>query len=193
MQIIYPGTFNPFHQGHTAVIMAALQHLPGSHVVVVPTAMPPHRLQDVLAPAHHRLAMAKLALQNLPDVSVSDVECNCPGPHYTAVTLQALANGQTLALLMGRDAIISLPTWHQADWLAKHAQLIAVNRGQNTTQPNWPVGFKTKLPLIWLPTPVHPASATAIREMIRQNSLIPKNWLHPAAEAYIRQHHLYVH
>ena len=190
LQLIYPGTFNPFHQGHAAVVRAALQNLPQAHVVVVPTGQPPHRT-DTLADPEHRLAMARLALADLPRVSVSDEECVRPGPHYTAVTLQRMELAGPLGLLLGKDALLSLPTWYQADWLGQHIRLFVVNRGTEQTLPVLPDFFNDKPPVHWFDVTVHPASATAIRAAISDDKVLPDDWLDEKVKRYIIQNNLY--
>jgi nicotinate-nucleotide adenylyltransferase len=190
MLIVYPGTFNPFHEGHRAVINAVRTHVDASApLLVIPTGQPPHRCQADLEDPIHRLAMARLALHTVPNVQVSDVECSRPGPHYTALTLQQL-NTWPVMMVVGRDALLSLPQWHLADWLVSHVHLLAINRDDQTL-PTLPAFFDSCLSLRWIEQPVHPASATNIRQAIQKNVSLPPGWLHPDVGHYIKQHNLY--
>ncbi len=103
--MLYFGSFNPVHNGHTAIAeWAARQRIADEVWMVV---SPQNPLRDDLAPDEDRLAMTRLAIEEqlseLP-VMVSDVEFGLPRPSYTIDTLRFLGcehPGNEFAVLAG--------------------------------------------------------------------------------------------
>ena len=111
---ILGGTFDPVHLGHVALAQAALSELPLGEVLWIPSGIPGHRAPPV-AGAPDRLAMLKLATEGNPRFRIDTAELESREPTYTVHTLTRLraqlGNEQPLALLLGSDSFLSLPTW----------------------------------------------------------------------------------
>lgn len=111
---ILGGTFDPVHLGHVALAKAALAGLPLGEVLWLPSGSPGHRAPPV-ASARDRLAMLRLATAGNPRYRIDDSELARGEPTYTVHTLTRLraqlGNEQPLALLLGSDSFLSLPTW----------------------------------------------------------------------------------
>jgi nicotinate-nucleotide adenylyltransferase len=111
---ILGGTFDPVHLGHVALAEAALAGLRLSEVLWLPSGSPGHRAPPV-ASARDRLAMLRLATGGNPRFRIDDSELDRSEPTYTVHTLTRLraqlGNAQPLALLLGSDSFLSLPTW----------------------------------------------------------------------------------
>ena len=58
---VFGGTFDPIHLGHLRCAEEAREQLGLDHVLFIPAADPPHKPHRRIIPAHHRLAMVKLA------------------------------------------------------------------------------------------------------------------------------------
>lgn len=140
------GTFNPIHLGHLLMAELAREQFDLETVVFVPAWVPPHRPQDEQMIAYeHRLAMVRLACEDNSGLKVSDIESRLSAPSYTINTLEALISdfGQPdtpkIPLIIGADALNTLPTWHQAERLISgcfflHApRLCPVTPGQEET------------------------------------------------------------
>jgi nicotinate-nucleotide adenylyltransferase len=112
---IFGGTFDPIHFGHLRTAFELLQVLSLGELRFVPAGNPPHR--DVpLAEAGLRLAMVRAAIASQPGFAVDDREVRRVGPSYTVTTLSELRSEQPqrpLVLVVGMDAFLGLPTWHQ--------------------------------------------------------------------------------
>src|SRR5581483_3644491 len=107
------GTFDPVHYGHLELAREVGTALQLPEVLLVPAGDPPHRAAPV-APALHRLAMVELALADYPGLGLDAREIARPGRSYTIVTLEELRGErpfQPLALIVGADAFLGLPSW----------------------------------------------------------------------------------
>ena len=111
---ILGGTFDPVHLGHVALAEAALARLPLAEVVWLPSGSPGHRAAPS-ASAPDRLAMLRLATSGNPRFRIDERELYLREPTYTVHTLTRLraqlGSEQPLALLLGSDSFLSLPTW----------------------------------------------------------------------------------
>ena len=126
------GTFDPVHIGHLILAETARELLALDHVYFVPAADPPHKQGAVIAQAQDRLAMLHLAVEDNPSFSISHIDLDRPGPHYTVDMVQLLQrqHGDSVELwfLMGLDSLIDLPTWHNPDRLRRLVRLAAATR-----------------------------------------------------------------
>lgn len=97
---------------------------------MVPAGQPPHRRQP-LANGEQRLRMLELSLAGVPGLQLDDGELRRDGPSYMVDTLQALRvqHPQTpLVLILGMDAFLGLPQWHQWHRLLELAHLAVMAR-----------------------------------------------------------------
>jgi nicotinate-nucleotide adenylyltransferase len=132
------GTFNPIHLGHLLLAESFRDRLALDRVLFVPAGTPPHKTARGLAPAHHRYAMAALAVAGNPAFAVSDVEVRRSGPSYSVDTLEALAGewpGARLFFLMGSDTFLDLPTWRTPERLPTWATLAVGYRAGSGFDP----------------------------------------------------------
>ncbi len=135
LQLYYGGTFDPFHLGHLAIARHARDELQVP-VRLMPAADPPHRAPPG-ADAHHRARMLELAIADEPGLSLDLRELQRarrqPGvPSWTVDTLRELraetGPEQPLALLVGADSLIGLPSWHQWQALPGLAHFVVADR-----------------------------------------------------------------
>ncbi|MFA7267471.1 MAG: nicotinate-nucleotide adenylyltransferase, partial [Candidatus Nanopelagicales bacterium] len=102
-------------------------------VLVIPAGDPWQKAGEVVASAEDRYAMALLATIDDPRLDVSRIEVDSHEPSYTAVTLKALRSESEFAdaelfFIVGADAFVGLPTWHQYPELLALATFVAVSR-----------------------------------------------------------------
>jgi nicotinate-nucleotide adenylyltransferase len=112
---VFGGTFDPIHCGHLELARELRETLALSAIRFVPAGDPPHRSAPATSAAH-RLAMVELAIAGYPGLEVDAREIAREGRSYTVTTLEELRDedrGRTLALVLGADAFLGLPTWHR--------------------------------------------------------------------------------
>ena len=129
---ILGGTFDPVHMGHLVLAETARDTLRLDRVYFVPAADPPHKQGQVIAPKDDRLAMLELALASNAAFSISLIDLDRPGPHYTAdmveLVREKLAADDELWFLMGLDSLIDFPNWHDPERIRSTARLAAATR-----------------------------------------------------------------
>ena len=136
------GTFDPIHLGHIAAGVAAQQALSLESIVLVPSHVPPHRIDPVTASGDDRLAMAQLAAAHRPGWSASRIELDRHGPSYTYDTLVALGlalsegggkaaarvEGAQIFFIIGADAFAEIATWSRYPAVLDLAHFVVVSR-----------------------------------------------------------------
>lgn len=107
--MLYFGSFNPVHKGHTAIAEYVLEKGLCDMVALVVSPQNPHKQADELAPEIERFSMAELACEHsaYPQaIRASAVEFLLPRPSYTADTLDFLGSQRpdmSFSILMGSD------------------------------------------------------------------------------------------
>jgi len=184
---MYGGAFDPPHNAHVALAQAAVRQLHLDELRIFPTGQAWHRSKEP-TPARHRVAMARLAFDNLVKTKVDDREVRRAGPTYTIDTLRELRRefGEPqLFLLMGADQAAAFTTWHEWAEVARIATLCVAMRGPSDVLPA--IEGAT---VVALQMPRMPESATEIRRKAGAgediSSLVP-----PGVAGYIASHHLY--
>jgi nicotinate-nucleotide adenylyltransferase len=127
---VFGGTFDPIHCGHLELARELLETLALSAIRFVPAGDPPHRSAPA-APAADRLAMVELAVANHPGLEADAREIERTGKSYTVTTLEELRGEdrkRALALIVGADAFLGLPTWHRWREIFELAHLVVVAR-----------------------------------------------------------------
>lgn len=130
---IFGGTFDPIHYGHLRTAFELLQALRLSEVRFMPAGDPPHRDVTVASP-ELRLQMVRAAIGQQPGFNVDDREMRRAGPSYSVDTLAELRAEmpeRSLCLIVGMDAFLGLPKWHQWQDILKLAHLVVAHR------PGW--------------------------------------------------------
>jgi len=130
---IFGGTFDPIHYGHLRTAFELLQALGLGELRLVPAGRPPHRAAP-LCDADRRLEMLRAAAAGQPGFVVDDRELRRDGPSYTVTTLRELraeAPARPLCLIVGMDAFLGLPQWHEWRALVELAHLVVAHR------PGW--------------------------------------------------------
>jgi nicotinate-nucleotide adenylyltransferase len=194
---VYGGTFDPMHLGHLAIAEEARVTLGLQRVLVVPAARQPLKHASQGAAPEQRLAMARLACADNNAFEVSDLELRRPPPSYTVETLAALRHTfgprPELWLILGADAALELPRWHQLERICQLARLAILARpGYRLDLP----ALERELPMLagrcqQIDGPLLEISSSHLRRRLRLG--LPVRYQVPeAVRAFIEQHGLYV-
>jgi len=128
---IFGGTFDPPHVGHLILAAEARDQLDLDYTIWVLTPDPPHKRGQDISSLEHRLSMVELAIGEDDAFTLSQVDIDRPGPHYTVDTVNILKQrypDQALVYLMGGDSLQNLPHWHKPDELLAALDGIGVMR-----------------------------------------------------------------
>ena len=89
--LIYGGSFNPPHLGHTDALRTAAEHLSPDRILVIPAGIPPHKtLADGTPSPEDRLRLCRMAFGSVPGAEISDMEIRRKGKSYTSETVDIL-------------------------------------------------------------------------------------------------------
>ena len=125
------GTFNPVHNGHISMAYIALYEFSLGEVVFIPLGVPPHKRDENIASASHRLNMLRLATHGENRFSIDTIELERSGYTYTVDTLEALcrAHPQTeYHYIIGADTLYELTGWKNFERVSKLTSFICVLR-----------------------------------------------------------------
>ena len=209
------GTFNPPHNAHLALALAAQAQLGLQRVDLMPTGQPWQKIsvqtpnltpnqtpnsiaaRPVLAPVHHRLAMCHLAINtqkaNTMALGIEACETLRLGNTYTVDTLRWLKQQYPhtqFTLIIGADQAQRLDTWHEWRTVLSLCRLAIVARN----------GVPAQLPehvaahcadYAALKMPAMDCSSSAIRARIAARLSIA-GMVPVAVERYIVKHSLYL-
>ena len=130
--LLFGGSFDPIHFGHLIIARYVAEHLEAQRVVLIPSASPPHKRGEALAPAADRLGMCRVAVAGDPLFEVSDWEVGQAGPNYTLHTVQhfveTLPSATGICWLIGMDSLLELATWYRVGELVECCTVVTAAR-----------------------------------------------------------------
>jgi nicotinate-nucleotide adenylyltransferase len=207
---ILGGTFDPIHCGHLDAGTAAQRALTLDQILVLPSNLPPHRLQPV-ASSFHRFAMVILSIVGRPGWRALDLELQDDGPSFTAVTLRRFrADGFSpteLFFITGADAFVEIGTWKDYPALLDLAHFAVVSRpgiaagdlhtrlpalASRMREPHTSRQSSESTMIYLIDAPTADVSSTAIR-LARARGDSIAGLVSPLVQQHIEQHALYEH
>ena len=127
--LLFGGTFAPPHCGHVNAVKSAAEHLHPDSIVIMPTAVPPHKVRDSVDTPDVRLEMCRAAFGEIPGCMVSSYEIDKGGVSYTVDTLEYLITQyEKIYLLCGSDMLMTLDRWRKADRIFELASILCMPR-----------------------------------------------------------------
>ena len=113
---IFGGSFDPVHNAHLALALAALQTLGLATVRWLPNSVPGHR-EGPRAGAADRLAMLQIAIDGEARFAIDQTELWQTGPTYSVNTLARLrvelGKQVPLVFIIGADHLLTLQRWRE--------------------------------------------------------------------------------
>lgn len=125
---ILGGTFDPIHIAHLHAGETALHGAALDRVLFMPAGDPWQKGDRALTPAAQRLEMTRLAIEGVDRFEVDEREIWRDGPTYTIDTLHSFPPEEELFLILGADAALGLPTWHEWEAVVERAGILVVPR-----------------------------------------------------------------
>lgn len=127
---IFGGAFDPFHNEHRKIIVAAHDELNLDKVVVTPSFLPPHKHGEISSYAARR-EMVAVGTEGLDYVLIDDLEeeRGCVNP--TSVTLPLLKSKypcDDFCFIMGGDSAVNFSSWIEPKKITDCARIAVVAR-----------------------------------------------------------------
>ena len=194
---VFGGTFNPVHKGHIMLAEYCMDSVGLDRIIMIPTAVPPHKISDNLASENDRLNMCKLACRGKENFFVSDIEIKRQGKSYTYETLTQLKEiypDDHLYTIMGADMFLTLNRWKIPEIIFEKSSIITIPRDEENKHEL--ENFYNKVlkamgaSSVILPNPVMSVSSTFIRENLDNFNLI-SDMLDKGVYDYIIKNNLY--
>ena len=168
---ILGGTFNPIHNGHLALGLAAMEQYDLEEVWLMPSKLPPHKSHFAMLSEEHRLAMTELAAQTDARFRASDFELKREGLTYTADTLELLTQEYPdvrFYFIVGGDSLIKFVHWRRPERILELCTLLGAGRAgyEEETVNKAAEGLREQYPTADIATvvlPDYPISSNEIR------------------------------
>ena len=128
---IFGGSFDPVHNGHSALARACQQQIVLDEVWFTPTAVQPLKARGPHAANNDRVEMLRLATANEPAWRVCTLEVERGGRSYTVDTMRRLHEElpeAELFFLIGADALRDVAQWKEPRELFRLAAPLIVHR-----------------------------------------------------------------
>ena len=168
---LFFGSFNPIHVGHMIIADFVANNTDLDEVWFVVSPHNPLKEKKSLLADHHRLSMVRRAVENDVRFKASDVEFGLSQPSYTTVTLAYLKEKYPeteFSLIMGGDAMASLPKWKNYETILSDYSIIVYSRPNHGDFDN--ILKQGKITV--LDAPMMNLSSSAIRMQIAEGTSV---------------------
>lgn len=193
---IFGGAFNPVHNGHMSLANHYVDFLNLDRLIFVPTAFPPHKMNDDLIDGKYRIDMLNIAIEGNRLYSVDDCEFHRSGKSYTVDTLKYFKNkypDDVFYLIIGEDQYMYFDKWYRFDEILKYATVVTAARHRDKfvelcsfKESNYYMRNS-----IVSDIDVIEVSSSEIRNRIKKGMDI-SNLVSKKVNEYIKEHNLYV-
>lgn len=196
---LFGGTFDPIHLGHLNLAFELMEKRGLDQVWFIPAQINPLKLQAPPTLMEHRLAMVQLAIEEIPQFHLKDLEKERPPPSYTIDTLRAFIAEEAYRpmpnqfyLLLGEDSVPGFLHWYLPEEIVKLVPLLIGSRSGiwQYALDHFSLSIREAIQEGLTPTRVMDISGTDIRKRFVQTlycgHLVPAPVLH-----YIQENQLY--
>lgn len=194
------GTFDPIHFGHLNLAFELMEKSALDQVWFIPAQISPFKVDKTSHSIDHRLAMVQLAIQDIPQFFLKDLEKERPPPSYTIDTLKTFIAEEAYQptpnqfyLLLGEDAIPTFLNWHLPEEIVKLVPLLIGSRlGIEKYELNqFSHSIRTAIEKGYIRTRLMDISSTDIRKRL-QKKLYCAHLVPASVLDYIQNHQLYL-
>jgi nicotinate-nucleotide adenylyltransferase len=163
------GTFNPIHNGHLRLADEAIDAFGLDQMLLVLSAVPPHKDNHLMTPASVRWNLLGLACEGNPKLIPSPLEMERSGPSYTIDTLaeirKNLQQDDEIFLVVGMDCAEEIRTWRDYRTILETVHVVVARRGSER-MGTLPEDISSHIR--YLDTPCLDISSTRIRQLARE-------------------------
>lgn len=194
---ILGGSFDPIHNGHVHMALAACDHFALDQVWLIPAGHSPNKDEQTMTDAKHRYQMCEIAAKSDPRLVVSSIEIDSNERSYTYRTLQKLAQeypDDRFYFIMGGDSLDYFERWVYPEIITKLCTILVMPRKPfhkdvllDKIQKLNEI-FSADIRLI--DCDEYPISSTEIRKQLLQATPAESDFPEGVLD-YIRTHHLY--
>ncbi|MCX7715633.1 MAG: nicotinate-nucleotide adenylyltransferase [Clostridia bacterium] len=193
---IMGGTFNPIHNAHLMIAELARDEFGLDKVIFMTSGTPPHKKDEPVIDAVHRLNMVRLAISENPYFESSDLEAAKEGYSYTADTLaylKALYPDDELMFIIGSDSLFAMSTWYQPEKIMSLCAILVFERdgfdeNLQTKIDEMKALYKAEIFLIHAPK--FEISSSMVRERLKEGKSA-RYMLPDCVLSYIAENELY--
>lgn len=173
---LFGGTFNPIHYGHLMLLENVINELKLDKIYLLPTRVPPHKINRKIADLKDRLAMIRTFTLTNDLINISDYEYKNVKVNYTYDTLNHFKREfpeDEIFYIMGEDSFLNIETWkNYRDIIGKY-NIIVFKRFNDSKESYRKIEeLKDAKNIIFLDGIFNNISSTLIRNMIKENKSI---------------------
>ena len=128
---IFGGAFNPVHREHVNLAKAAVKELALDKIIIMPSAISPHKQGRPIVDFWQRFEMCRLAFAAFPQAEVSNYELARGGISYTCLTtsyFRSIYPDDELYFIIGADMLENFPNWKNPQEILSNVTLAACAR-----------------------------------------------------------------
>ena len=128
---LFGGSFNPIHNGHISLAQQLKEQAGLDEVWLMVSPQNPLKQASDLLNDEQRLKMARLAVEHVEGIVVSDYEMHLPKPSYTWNTLEALKQDypdRKFVLMIGGDNWEHFDRWYRAEDIKANYEIVVYTR-----------------------------------------------------------------
>ena len=195
---IMGGTFDPVHNGHLLLGRQAYEEYGLDEIWYMPSHIPPHKKDHMITASEDRIAMLRLALEDIPYCVVSDFEMKREGNTYTAHTLALLKEEYPeyeFYFIIGADSLFQIERWYHPEKVMAMTSLLVSGREYEDAERSFDeqIAYLTEkydAKILPLHNEEVDIASAEIRRRIAEGKDITKD-VPKAVEQYINAHGLY--
>jgi nicotinate-nucleotide adenylyltransferase len=135
---LFGGSFDPVHLGHLLVAQAAREELGLERLFFIPAAQSPFKPDSQPTSGADRVRLLRLALAGKTWCEIDEQELHRGGVSYTIDTVRDYHRrfpDAEIFYLIGGDHVEKLPSWREAEELARLAEFVVVPRPGEASIP----------------------------------------------------------
>jgi len=177
---ILGGSFNPIHIGHILMCRYTYEALNLEKVYLMPNETPPHKKDEIMLDATHRLNMCKIVEGKNDFLETISVEIGNNKTNYTVETMKHLLSKKLsdskIYFIVGADSLLQIETWREYKKLFKLINFVCIMRptyDQNAvTNKIIQLEEKYDVKIKQIEMPLIGISSTNIRNRISKNKSV---------------------